>query len=940
MFKRLHMSLAKTMNRINHPISSIIPNLSGKDKFKNKPNFVLGEDKPKDVKYHIGQGFYHSKLPELINRQVLQNPSWYTAYTPYQAEISQGRLELIHEYQEMVKNILQMDVSNAGLLDEATSASEIIGMTMRIQKKETITIFASNDLFFYTKGAIENKVNIHQNNIIWGDEANFDYKHYQPDLVFIQYPNKYGIFNPKSLQTMIENIRINSPKTLIAISTDLLFNTLFEPVGIYKPDFVFGSNQRFGLPLGFGGPHSGVFATKKEYLRNLPGKLVGKSIDKLENPIYRMALQTREQHIKKSKATSNICTSQILLSNISALWAMYHGRDGIQGIARDIYNKSHFLESQVRKMTTPNLNYLVNKPDDFFDTISFETTKDNETFFKEANQHFFHHQHSNKYSISINETDDETDLNELKRVFFNYMETQNELCIQAVPPKLENFNIDIKTRDLSTLLPFKNFNSNQTEHQLTRYIHGLVKKDYTLVDGMIPLGSCTMKLNSVELMKYIHDPLFSNTHPFSGGDNANRLNKFILSFKSVLKEITGLDEISFQPTSGSMGEWTALLTVRNYLAHHNKLYKKYVLIPSSAHGTNFASAQTAGFDVLTLPNEKDGSISIDKLNQYLEKYKDKIAVFMITYPSTYGFFDENIMEISKLIKANNIFMYMDGANMNAVTGFFTPADVGADMVHLNLHKTFCIPHGGGGPGMGPIGVSAELAPFLPSHPFDNVRLPPNKICHTFDKPIPQFPNVSTSPYGSASILPIPYFYCKELGLSGLKEASQLAVDKANFLKDELKAYYRIPFVDKEGRCSHEFIIDCSVFKDVGIKDVDFAKRLMDYSFHAPTMSWPLPNSLMIEPTESEDEEELMRFVKSMIEIRNEIEEIREGKYTKDNNVLVNAPHGTSLLEKPEWLLPYSQQKAFYPLPEYVDKKYWFYPCRVNDVYGDKILLKN
>ena len=876
----------------------------------------------------IGQGYHPTWMPLVIKKNILNNPNWITAYTPYQSEISQGRLEILHNYQRMVSGITDMELSNAGLLDEANAGSEVVNFFYNNRNgeiKKRNKMLLSSNLFPTTLEAI--KTRCYYLNIPYDVIDEFNIQLYTSNFwnnyfgAIFQYPNKYGVINPE-LFDVIESAK--KQQVQIACGTDLMANLIFKTPGEIGADVAFGNTQRFGLPLGFGGPHTGFFATKYNYLRSLPGKLISKYYDEeTQNDVYRMALQTREQHIKKDKATSNICTSQVLLSNINAFYAVYHGKDKLIDIAKVIHEKTLKLAT-ICDDNQVSVNYGVNDRVAFFDTLCLGN-KDGLYENLMANNYLSKKFH-NKICISMSETIKDSQVDEIADII---LETNRRTKTSQVVDKKNNlFNSYNSLYGDKTNL-FKNdpiFLNPKTETDMVRYIKMLESKDYSLTDGMIPLGSCTMKLNATYQLEAINWNQTGDIHPYVPKDFSLGYQLLINNLSEKLLDITGMDEISYQSCSGAMGEYSGLITISNYLSKRNKT--KYnagtpliCFIPESSHGTNFASAKLAGYKIIKLAVNKDGSLSIDDLKKKIKDQQGNIGCLMMTYPSTYGIFDDNILEVIDLIHIAGGQIYLDGANMNAMCGLIKIGDLGADVCHLNLHKTFCIPHGGGGPGMGPIVVKEHLAKYLPelqheSNNYNNV--------------------IGSSQYTSASILTIPYLYLLTIDSKDLANVTIKAMINANYLKVRLEEHFDILYTNKNKLVAHEFIIDIGKYKKYGITEKDIAKRLIDYSFHPPTMSWPVSNSLMIEPTESESIAELDKFVEAMISIKNEIDEIVDGKYSETNNPLANAPH--SMNDVIDWKYSYSIEKGLYPLP-YL-KKYKKMPSisRVNDLLGDSELL--
>jgi len=872
----------------------------------------------------IGLGYYGTELPNVIKRNVLENPGWYTAYTPYQAEISQGRMEALINFQTVITELTQMPLANASLLDEATAAAEAMSMLYESRKgdkrKEGDTFFVSDRCFSQTVEVIKNRAQPLGINIQTGslDEI----KPSDPSLfgVLIQYPGSNGGLEDYS--KLIEILHDHNVFT--AFAADLLSLTLLKSPGSMGADVVVGSSQRFGVPMGYGGPHAAYFATREEFQRRIPGRIIGVTKDAEGNPAVRMALQTREQHIRREKATSNICTAQVLLAVIAGFYAVYHGPKGLRKIASRIHGLACMAENGLKKMGFQIQNSL------FFDTITVQP--DGESLVQLIRENALNREMNFRYnpddtiSLSFDETHTPDDVAAVLDVFSGAIgkslkpdiESLKEQASSGIPAELKRGR-DYLGQDV--------FNRYRTEHEMLRYLKTLENRDLDLTHSMISLGSCTMKLNATAEMIPISWPEFANLHPFAPAGQAEGYRVLFDELTGWLKEITGYDAISLQPNSGAQGEYTGLMVIRAYHHDHGEKQRNVTIIPSSAHGTNPASAVMAGMKVVVTKCDDHGNIDADDVAEKVEKHKDNLAALMITYPSTHGVFEENIRDICKIIHDNGGLVYMDGANMNAQVGLTNPAIIGADVCHLNLHKTFCIPHGGGGPGMGPIGVVEKLKPYLPGHPFSESEN--GKLM----KP------VAAAPFGSAGILPISHAYIRMMGAEGLKRASEYAILNANYIKDRLKNHYPVLYTGKTGRAAHEFIIDLRGFKQsAGIEAVDVAKRLMDYSFHAPTMSFPVPGTLMIEPTESESKAELDRFCEAMISIRDEIREIEQGVAPRENNLLKNAPHTARVLISEKWDRPYTREKAAFPAEYLKFHKFWPAVSRVDDAYGDRNLM--
>jgi glycine dehydrogenase len=869
---------------------------------------------------YIGLGYYNTITPSPILRNIFENPAWYTAYTPYQAEISQGRLEALLNYQTMVSDLTAMPIANASLLDEATAAAEAMNMFFNSRNRNQIQqgvnkFFVSENCFPQTIDVVKTRSTPLGIDVVIGDEFNFKFDE-SFFGVLVQYPNLKGEINDYSQFT--ENCHTKNIQ--VCVATDLMALSLITPPGEWGADCVIGNSQRFGVPMGFGGPHAAFFACKEDYKRQMPGRIIGVSVDSQGNPALRMALQTREQHIKRDKATSNICTAQALLAIMASMYAVYHGAEGIKQIADKIHAGAVSLSSQLKK-----LGYIVNN-NLFFDTIVVECNAAAIKTIAEKHKINFNYIDDKTISITVDETLNTANYIKLLTVF---SEAKKVKDFDFDTNNWYYFNAIIKSnlKRKSDFLTHPIFNTYHTETKLMRYIKRLESKDLSLVHSMISLGSCTMKLNAASELIPLSWPEFANIHPFVPKEQALGYYEMIEELNKDLAEITGFDTMSFQPNSGAQGEYTGLMVIRAYHESKKDTHRNIALIPSSAHGTNPASAALAGMKIIVVKCDERGNIDITDLKEKAEANKANLSCLMVTYPSTHGVFEEGIKDITKIIHDNGGLVYMDGANMNAQVGLTNPATIGADVCHLNLHKTFAIPHGGGGPGMGPIGVNKKLKPFLPNH----------SIIKTSGKD--GITAVSAAPFGSALILLISYGYIKMLGASGLKLATENAILNANYMKDKLKNDYKILYTGKNGRCAHELILDCSDFKQAsGVEVGDIAKRLMDYGFHAPTVSFPVHDTLMIEPTESEDKAELDRFCEAMISIKKEINEIIEGKYSKENNVIKNAPHTSAMIIEASWDYPYSRRKAVFPLKWVQENKFWPAVAKIDNALGDRNLI--
>jgi len=867
-------------------------------------------------KSFIGTGYYNTITPGVILRNILENPGWYTAYTPYQAEIAQGRLEALINYQTMVIDLTGMQIANASLLDEATAAAEAMHLLLasrKANKKNALKFFVDEQVFPQTIDLLRTRCAPLGVDLAIGSVEKLDITDANLFGVLIQNPDNNGAV--KDYTAFIESA--HEKEVFVVVATDLMSLTLMKSPGEMGADVVVGSSQRFGVPMGYGGPHAAFFATKDEFKRQMPGRIIGASVDASGNPGYRMALQTREQHIRREKATSNICTAQVLLSVMAGMYAVYHGPVGLKKIAARIHGLTQFLEQGLMALGLKQLNAH------YFDTLKIAVSDkkkiESEALKREINFRYFNDQH---VGISLDETTTVEDVKTILEVFASAEGKQT--AFPSTPALTLNWPGALVRR--SAFMQHPVFNMHHSEHEMLRYIKKLENKDLSMVHSMISLGSCTMKLNATAEMIPVTWPEIGNIHPFAPKAQTKGYQEIISNLENWLKEITGFTAVSLQPNSGAQGEYAGLMVIRAYHENRNDQQRNIALIPASAHGTNPASAVMAGMEVVVVKSDEEGKIDVSDLKAKATQYKEKLACLMVTYPSTHGVFEESIVEICETIHANGGLVYMDGANMNAQVGLTSPANIGADVCHLNLHKTFCIPHGGGGPGMGPICVNDKLKPFLPGH-----TLVQTGGEHAITA-------VSAAPWGSASILPISYAYIAMMGGEGLTNATKLAILNANYIKERLSGHYKILYTGANGRCAHEMIVDCREFKKAGVEVEDIAKRLMDYGFHAPTVSFPVAGTLMIEPTESEPKEELDRFCDAMIEIRNEIREIEEGKADKENNVLKHAPHTAAVVTADDWNRPYSRQKAAYPLPLVNEAKFWPSVSRVDNAYGDRNLM--
>ena len=873
----------------------------------------------------IGLGYYSTRTPSVISRNVLQNPGWYTAYTPYQPEISQGRLECLLNFQQMVIDLTAMDIANASLLDEATAAAEAMALAKRVSKnRKSNKFFVHSQCFPQTIDVLRTRAECFGFELVIGeiDEIN-------PTEIFgglFQYPAMEG-----SIQDFAEVIEaLHTNKAIAVMAADIMALALLKPPGEMGADVVVGNTQRFGVPLGYGGPHAAYFATKEEYKRAVPGRIIGVSVDAKGKRAYRMALQTREQHIRREKANSNICTAQVLLANIAGLYATYHGPQGIHKIASRIHRFTSILAMGLEKCGINIVN------ENFFDTLTIKVEADEaELILKRANDaqiNLWTGQIKEKgtISISLDECTNESEIRELWSILIGPSKHSNSVLdfdeiirsgqIEPVIPEYLNRNSKFLTHPV--------FNSFHSETDMMRYLKRLENKDISLTHSMIPLGSCTMKLNAASEMIPISWPEFSDPHPFSPLDQVSGYQKMIAELEHMLAQITGFDAISMQPNSGAQGEFAGLLAIKKYLQSIGHTERKICLIPTSAHGTNPASAQMIGMKVVLVSCDERGNIDVDDLENKVREHGNELAALMITYPSTHGVYEAKIKTICKLVHEYGGQVYMDGANLNAQVEVARPAEIGADVSHVNLHKTFCIPHGGGGPGMGPIGVKSHLAPFLANHSLIKISGP--DLSNSA---------VSAAPWGSGGILPISWMYITMMGREGLLKATQVAILSANYIAKKLESHYPILYKGQNDMVAHECIIDIRPFKQSsGISEEDIAKRLIDYGFHAPTMSFPVPGTLMIEPTESESLEELDRFIDAMVKIRGEIQQIETGALDSENNPLKNAPHTLKDIVDDNWDRPYSIAEACYPADKNPATKYWPTVNRIDNVYGDRNLF--
>jgi len=911
------------LNSIEQLISETIPeNIRLKKEMNLKPALSENEylshieklgKKNKIYKSYIGLGYNQAIVPSVIKRNILENPSWYTAYTPYQAEIAQGRMEALLNYQTIICDLTGMQLANASLLDESTAAAEAMTMLFslrnREQKKNNVcNFFVSKNTLPQTISLLETRAEPLGIQIQIGDfeQFNYDSSFY---ACLMQYPGVHG--DIEDIKKYCSHAKNNNIK--IVVAADLFSLCLLKKPSVFEADVVVGTSQRFGIPLGYGGPHAAYFATKDEYKRSVPGRIIGLTKDSDDDPALRMALQTREQHIKRDRATSNICTSQVLLAVMAGMYGVFHGPKGLKEIATSIHKKTVLLENNLTKMGLKQHNKY------FFDTLLLDGPTDKIKKIAELNKINFNYIDKKYFSISLNEA---TSIKDVQKIVDTIAKALN-IDLFEIDLSNSNNRFPDELKRESKFMDSEIFNKYHSETALMRYIKNLERKDLSLTHSMISLGSCTMKLNAASEMLPISWAKWNNIHPFVPLNQARGYQKLIKKLEKQLNEITGFSGTSLQPNSGAQGEYAGLMVIRAYLKSISQEHRNICLIPSSAHGTNPASAVMAGMKVVVVGTDKHGNINVDELKEKADHHRDNLAALMITYPSTHGVFESSIQEITKTIHSNGGQVYMDGANMNAQVGLTNPYIIGADVCHLNLHKTFAIPHGGGGPGVGPICVAKHLVPFLPNNAVINISSKES------------VKSISGAPWGSALACVISYGYICMLGAKGLKSSTELAILNANYIKNRIENHYDTLYTGEKGRSAHELIIDCRPFKSNGIEVMDIAKRLIDYGFHAPTVSFPVPGTMMIEPTESENIEEINRFCDAMILIRKEIDECEE---TKTNNLLKNAPHTMKMIIQENWNYPYSRQKAAFPTSYVLENKFWPSVRRVDDAYGDRNLI--
>ncbi|CAL2055643.1 aminomethyl-transferring glycine dehydrogenase [Tenacibaculum sp. 190524A05c] len=869
--------------------------------------------KNKVFKSYIGLGYHEAILPSVIQRNILENPGWYTAYTPYQAEIAQGRLEALLNYQTMVCDLTGMELANASLLDEGTAAAEAMALLFdvrdRAKKKAGANkFFVSEEILPQTLSVLKTRAIPIGIELVIGDHSKFDFADDYFGAI-LQYPGKHGQVHDYT--DFVGNSNANNIK--VAVAADILSLALLKAPGEFGVDVVVGTTQRFGIPLGYGGPHAGYFATKEAYKRSIPGRIIGVTKDANEKRALRMALQTREQHIKRERATSNICTAQVLLAVMAGMYAVYHGKEGIQHIANNVNTAATTLTAALERLGFKQKN------SSYFDTILVEVEAEKLKPVAESNGINFNYVDKNHVSISVNETVGLKEINAIVDCFEQTFNIQDITITEFTHTDVIPSSIKRNTSFLDNEI----FNSYHSETDMMRYIKKLERKDLALNHSMISLGSCTMKLNAASEMLPLSNPQWGNIHPFVPLDQAEGYQTVLKNLEHQLNVVTGFAATSLQPNSGAQGEFAGLMVIRAYHLANGDDHRNICLIPASAHGTNPASAVMAGMKVVVTKTDEKGNIDVEDLKAKAELHKDNLAALMVTYPSTHGVFEKAIQEITQVIHDNGGQVYMDGANMNAQVGLTNPATIGADVCHLNLHKTFAIPHGGGGPGVGPICVAPQLVPFLPTNPVINTG---------GDNPITA---ISAAPWGSALACLISYGYITMLGAQGLTDSTKVAILNANYMKERLQGHFSTLYTGEMGRAAHEMILDCREFKQKGIEVVDIAKRLMDYGFHAPTVSFPVAGTIMVEPTESESITELDRFCDALISIRKEIENATK---ENPNNVLKNAPHTQEMLTSDSWDLPYSRKEAAFPLDYIADNKFWPSVRRVDDAYGDRNLI--
>lgn len=869
---------------------------------------------------YLGMGYYDCITPPVIQRNILENPGWYTQYTPYQAEIAQGRLEALVNFQTMVADLTGLPLANASLLDEATAAAEAMAMCLAIARgtqQEKKEFFVSQDCHPQTIAVLQTRAEPLDVTLHVGRTTTINFDNPQLSGMLLQYPTTDGYVG--DYQALVQ--QAHNAGMLVVVATDLLALTLLRPPGDFGADIAVGSSQRFGVPMGFGGPHAAFLAAKEAYKRQMPGRIAGVSKDRGGQVAYRLSLQTREQHIRREKATSNICTAQVLLAIIAGMYAVYHGPDGLRRIGERVHGLAAVFAAGLQQ-----LGFDIGSQE-FFDTVHVRLTKTQceHILVRADDQGLNLRRHEDdSLSVSLDETTEEGDVRRLWEVFVGH---------QRLPLTIQELSHTVRTSypaNLARTTPYLThevFNRYHAEHELLRYLHRLQSRDLSLTHSMIPLGSCTMKLNATAEMLPVTWPEFARLHPFAPAEQSRGYQELFRQLEARLAEITGFAAVSLQPNAGSQGEYAGLMVIRAYHRSQGEFQRDVCLIPVSAHGTNPASAAMVGMTVVPVACDKQGNVDLTDLEAKAAEHRMRLAALMLTYPSTHGVFESDVRRICQIVHTHGGQVYMDGANMNAQVGLCRPGDIGADVCHLNLHKTFCIPHGGGGPGMGPIAVARHLATFLPGHPLTGLGSTES------------IGPVSAAPYGSPSILTIPWVYIALMGRDGLMKATQVAILNANYMAKRLEKHYPILYTGVGGFVAHEFILDLRQFKDIaGIEAMDVAKRLMDYGFHAPTVSFPVAGTLMIEPTESESKAELDRFCHAMILIRTEIQDIIDGRQPRTNNVLKNAPHTAQAVTASQWDRSYSREQAAYPAPWVKDHKFWPHVGRIDEAYGDRNLI--
>jgi glycine dehydrogenase len=900
--------------RLQRPLN--LPAALTERAFLAKFKQIAGQNKV--YKNYIGLGYHDTALPAVIQRNILENPGWYTAYTPYQAEIAQGRLEALINYQTVVMDLTGMEIANASLLDEGTAAAEALHMFhSQTKKKNANKFFVSEQVLPQTIDVLRTRATPLGIELVVGDHRTIDIATEGLFGAILQYPGADGeVFDYTDFISQAHQSGL-----FVVVAADLLSLTLLTSPGEMGADACVGNSQRFGVPMGYGGPHAGFFATKDAFKRIIPGRIIGQSVDAAGNKAYRMALQTREQHIRREKATSNICTAQVLLSVLAGMYAVYHGPQRIKQFAVNIHAFTQILAQELGSLGIDQLN------ENYFDTLhlKLESPELRHALRKEAEDLGINFRYFDDTSVgvSLHQNTEAADVAEIVDLFARIL--GKETATEALQPTEIELKWPASLVRQSSYLTHPVFNTHHSEHEMLRYMKHLENKDLSLAHSMIPLGSCTMKLNATAEMIPVTWPEIGSLHPFAPRDQAQGYTEIFHDLEKWLCEVTGFAAVSLQPNSGAQGEYAGLLVIRAYHEAHDQGHRNIALIPASAHGTNPASAVMAGMQVVVVKSTEEGNIDVADLKEKAAKYADNLSCLMVTYPSTHGVYEETIIDICRTIHEHGGRVYMDGANMNAQVGLTSPATIGADVCHLNLHKTFCIPHGGGGPGVGPIGVVSDLSSFLPGHVV--VSADGRKAGA-----------VSAAPWGSASILPISYAYISMMGGEGLKRATEIAILNANYIKAKLEEHYPVLYTGANGRCAHEMILDCRQFKKAGIEVEDIAKRLMDYGYHAPTVSFPVAGTLMVEPTESESKEELDRFCEAMISIRAEIREVEEGRADAKDNVLKHAPHTAAAVLIHNWERPYSREQAVYPAEYTRAAKFWPSVSRIDSAYGDRNLI--